>query len=88
MLYLLYSLLKKILFLEQEWHEILLRKEAELDDQQKRLDSLFKIFDILAVRKKDIPDKDDFILKFKRVDLAMSKPGEDLAKLAIIEEDK
>ena len=88
MMYLLYGLLKKILFMEQEWNAILVKKEIELNEQQKRLDSLFKIFDILAVRKNDIPDKDDFILKFKRVDLAMIKPGEDLAKLATIEKDE
>lgn len=88
MMHFLFTLLKTILYMEQEWSEILKRKETELDERQKRLDTLFKLFDILTIKRDDIPETGDFVLKFKRVDLAMHKPGEDIAKYAIIEEDK
>ena len=89
MMYFLYSLLKTILYMEQAWNDILIKKQAELDERQKRLDYYFKIFDILAIRKEEIPEKDDFILKFRRVDMAMERDfKEHPEKYAIIEEDK
>lgn len=88
MLYFMFTLLKTILYMEQEWNKILINKSAELDDRQKRLDTLFKLFDILTIKRDDIPETGDFILKFKRLDIKTSKPGEDIAKYAIIEEDK
>lgn len=88
MMYFLFTLLKTILYMEQEWNKILINKSAELDERQKRLDTLFKLFDILTIKRDDIPENDDFILKFKRVDIESSKPGEHIAKYAIIEEDK
>ena len=88
MIYLLYNMLKNILAIEQEWNKKLLEQSIKLDDREKRLDVLFKLFDILVIRKKDVPETGDFVLKFKRHDIEASKPGEDIAKLAIIEEDK
>lgn len=87
MIHFLFQLLKTILYLEQEWHDLLMKKMAELDEQQKRLDTLFKLFDILTIKKGDIPETGDFVLKFKRFDIKAVKPGEDLAKYAIIEEE-
>jgi len=75
--------------MEQEWNKKLLEQSIKLDDREKRIDILFNIFDVLAIRKDNIPETGDFILKFKRHDIdSLSKPGEDIAKLAIIEEDK
>ena len=88
MMYFLFTLLKTILYMEQEWNKILINKSAELDEWQKRLDTLFKLFDILTIKRDDIPETGDFILKFKRCDIVASKPGKDIAKYAIIEEDK
>ena len=89
MIYLLYSLLKRILTLELEWNTILMKKEAELDEKQKKLNSYFKIFDILAVRKEEIPTTGDFIMRFKRYDMDIPKDFEQHPeKYAIIEEDK
>ncbi|MCK4760506.1 MAG: hypothetical protein KAT69_10685 [Candidatus Aminicenantes bacterium] len=88
MLSFLFDLLKTILYMEQEWNTILLKKEIELNERKKRLDILFKLFDVLMIKKKDVPETGDFILKFKRSDIEASKPGEDIAKYAIIEEDK
>ena len=88
MLYFLYNLLKAILYMEQEWNQILIKREIELDQRQKSIDTLFQLFNILVIKKKDVPETGDFILKFKRCDIVASKPGEDIAKYAIIEEDK
>jgi len=88
MMYFLFTLLKTILYMEQAWNDVLKKKEAELDEWQKRLDTLFKVFDILTIKRDDIPETGDFVLKFKRCDIEASKPGEDIAKYAIIEEDK
>ena len=88
MIYLLYNMLKNILAIEQEWNKKMLEQSIKLDDREKRLDVLFKLFDILVIRKKDVPETGDFILKFKRSDINIVKPGEDIAKYAIIEEDK
>lgn len=88
MMYFLFTLLKTILYMEQKWNEILIRREAELDERQKSIDSLFKLFNILTIRRDDIPKNDDFILKFRHVDIAMSKQGEDISKYAIIEKIK
>lgn len=88
MMHFLFTLLKTILYMEQAWNDVLIRKQAELDEQEKKLDYYFKIFDILAIRKEEIPEKDDFILKFKRVDIAMQRNFEDHPeKYAIIEKD-
>lgn len=84
----LFDLLKAILYMEQEWNEVLKKREIELDQRQKSIDTLFQLFNILVIRKKDVPETGDFILKFKRSDIVASKPGEDIAKYAIIEEDK
>lgn len=88
MIYFLYDLLKRILFMEQEWNKELLEQSIKLDDREKRLDVLFKLFDILVIRKSDIPETGDFVLKFKRFDIESVKPGEDIAKYAIIEKDE
>jgi hypothetical protein len=88
MLSFLFDLLKAILYMEQEWNKRLLEQSVKLDDREKRLDVLFKLFDILVIRKKDVPETGDFVLKFKRSDIKTVKPGEDIAKYAIIEEDK
>lgn len=88
MMYFMFNLLKTILYMEQAWSDVLTRKQAELDERQKKLDSYFKIFDILAVRKDEIPETGNFIMRFKRFDIKASKPGEEIAKYAIIEEDK
>lgn len=89
MMYFLYSLLKTILYMEQKWNEILIKQQAELDERQKKLDSYFKIFDILAIRKDDIPETGNFIMRFKRLDMATEKDFEDHPeKYAIIEKDK
>lgn len=88
MMYFLFTLLKTILYMEQSWNEILIRREAELDERQKHIDTLFKLFNILTFRKDDIPETGDFILRFKRMDIESSKPGEDISKYAIIEWDK
>ncbi len=89
MMYFMFTLLKTILYMEQAWNDILTRKQAELDERQKKLDSYFKIFDILAVRKDEIPETGNFIVRFKRLDMAMEKDfKEHPEKYAIIEEDK
>ena len=89
MIYLLYSLLKRILTLELEWNTILMKKEAKLDERQEKLDSYFKIFDILAIMKDEIPETGNFIMRFKRLDMATEKDFKDHPeKYAIIEEDK
>ena len=84
----LFNLLKTILYVEQEWNETLKKKEVELDERQKSIDTIFKLLDILMVRRDDIPETGDFILRFKRRDIKASKPGENVSKYAIIEEDK
>ncbi len=89
MMYFLYSLLKTILYMEQAWNDVLTRKQAELDERQKKLDSYFKIFDILAVRKDEIPETGNFIMRFERLDMAMEKDFKDHPeKYAIIEKDE
>lgn len=88
MMYFMFQLLKTILYMEQEWSKVLFNKQAELEQRQKTLDTLFKLFDILTIRRDDIPETGDFVLKFKRFDIESTKPGEDIAKYAIIEEDK
>ena len=88
MMHFLFTLLKTILYMETEWNEILKKKEVDLNQRQKSLDTLFKLFDILTIKRDDIPETGDFVLKFKRFDIKGSKPGEDIAKSAIIEEEK
>ncbi len=88
MLNFLFDLLKTILYMEQEWNKKLTEQSIKLDDREKRIDVLFKLFDILVIRKKDVPETGDFILKFKRHDILASKPGDDIAKDAIIEKDE
>lgn len=88
MMYFMFQLLKTILYMEQKWSKILKVKEIELNNRQKHLDTLLKLFDILTIRKDDIPETGDFILRFKRFDIVNSKPGENISKYVIIEEDR